>query len=72
MFTLTFATSRNFVVTADGTAMNIEYWQGKELSIGQKMTDHQIIILNRASELQSAKSMSEYERKEIEMKEREP
>ena len=71
MFTLTFATSRNFIVTADGTAMNIEYWQGKELSIGQKMTDHQIIIRNRASELQSAKSMSEYERKEIEMKERE-
>ena len=71
MFAFTFATTSNFVVTADGTAMNIEYWQGKEFSIGQKMTDHQVLIRNRASELQSAKSMSEYERKEIEMKERE-
>ena len=57
--------------TGNGKLMNAEFWQNNEQELGQRMTSHQLEIRKCASDLQVNRSMTEFERKDIEVKEKE-
>ena len=70
-FAINYAGTPNPPLNGDGQPMNVEFWQAKEQELGQRMTNHQIEIRRAATELQLRRSMTEFERKEIDMKEKE-
>ena len=51
--------------------MNVEYWSNTEQQLGVRVNAHQLEIRKKASDLQSARTMTAFEIKEIEMKEKE-
>ena len=67
-FAISHVNSVDSLKTGDGTPMNVEFWQSEEQKLGQRMTDHQILIRKAASDIQSQKSMTEFEREEIVIK----
>ena len=71
LFAIDHAIAQNPPKTGDGKVMDGNFWQAKEQELGERMTNHQIEIRKCASDLQASRTMSEFERKDIEMKEEE-
>ena len=70
-FAINYSSAQSAPKAGNGQLMNPEYWHAEEQTLGQRMTEHQGQIRKAAVNLQSSKSMSEFERKEIEIKEEE-
>ena len=59
----------DFPTNLSGQVMNVEYWQNTEQQLGVRVNAHQLEIRKKASDLQSARTMTAFEIKEIELQE---
>ena len=71
MFAMDHSSEQAVPKAGDGSSMDSGYWQAKEQELGQRLTAHQAEIRKCANDLKSRRIMSEFERRDIEIRERE-